>query len=489
MNIRLARMIIWSLPVFLFGGLLWHYLAPSGERVVRYEVGEVSPFVQRLLPDDRVSAVTEREGDSYVTLLDEPVYFSVTPPAGNFETVALEIAFEPGGTPTFELGGLKDVAAQAFDFKPLANTLLEELDWTRHDLADGLAVFSRDPNSEAYRTFLETPPDRAVVATYRATFPTPFRMAAYAPLGARQKFDVSLRGSHELLTYVKGEDFQFRPMYTDINRTYGADEGFVRVYDENNNLMTEFVIRDDGNIYDNQEPSAKTFVDLEGLAWPEGVYRIVLTGTSDMVWRSFETSQRYLVLKNRVFLSDDVGYLPAPRATTLFTNAERVTLETQHKEGIQTVMVGGDRLVVEQVGPKYSLMVPGTGVVELKSPVGDVKITGEGKYAFSRQSFFDPDPLPVNAFTDLEDSAVEHVLATLAPVREVDGWRVATGEFETDTLAVENGAYKFTLSAPGIHDNLGQVSVHAINVTFKKSSASATDLMLELKHLIKLLLP
>ena len=489
MSLRFYRAIIWCLPAILLLGLLWHYLIPSGERTVIYEMGDTSPFVQRPLPDDRVSEVMSKFGDDYVTLLDEPVYFSVTPPAGNFETIALELAFEPGGTPTFELGGLKDVAAQAFDFKPLANTLLEELDWTRHNLADGLAIFSRDPNSEAYKTFLETPPDRAVVATYRATFPTPFRMSDYTPLGTRQKFEVSLRGSHELLTYVKGEDFQFRSMYTDINRTYGADEGFVRVYDENNNLMTEFAIRDDGNIYDNQEPSDKTFIDLNGRAWPEGVYRIVLTGTSDMVWRSFETSQRYLVFKNRVFLGDDVGYLPAPRATTLFTNAERVTLETQHKEGIQTVMVGAERLAVEQAGPKYSLMVPGTGVVELKSPVGDVKITGEGKYAFSRQSFFDPDPLPVNAFTDFEDSTVEHVLANLAPVREVDGWRVASAEFETSTLAVENGAYKFTLSAPGIHDNLGQVSVHAIDVTFKKSSGSATDLMLELKHLIKLLLP
>ena len=489
MNFQVVRILIWSLPIFLFGGLLWNYLVPSGERVVHYEMGDVSPFVQRPLPDERVSELATRNGDDYVTLLDEPVYFSVTPPPGNFETVKLELAFDPGGTPTFEIGGLKDVAAQAFDFQPLSNSLLEDLDWTRHDLGGRLAVFSRDPQSETYQTFLETPPDRSSVATYRADFPTPFRLASYTPLGGRQKFDVSLRGPHELLTYVKNEDFSFDIMYTDVNRTYGTDDGFVRVYDENSDLMTEFVIHDDGNIYDNQEPSERTTLKLGGRDWPEGVYRIVLSGTSDIIWRALETSQRYLVVKNRVFIGDDVGFLPTPRATSLFANVERISLETQHTEGLQTISAGGSLIIVDEVGAKYSTMVPGTGVVELKSPVGDVKITGEGKYAFSRQSFFDPDPMALTAFTDLESSTVEHVLANLAPVREVDGWRVASAEFETSTLAVENGAFKFALSAPGIHDNLGQVSVHAIKVTFQKSHVSVHENLADLKHLIKLLLP
>ena len=489
MNLQVARIIIWSLPIFLLGGLLWNYLAPSGERVVRYEMGEVSPFVQRLLPDERVGELTSRDGDNYVTLLDEPVYFSVTPPPGNFKTVNIEVAFDPGGTPTFEIGGLKDVAAQAFDFQPLSNSLLEYLDWTRHDLDGRLAIFSRDPQSGAYLTFLETPPDRAIVATYRADFPTAFSLSSYTPLGSRQKFDVSLRGPHELLTYIKDEDFSLNLMYTDVNRTYGVDDGFVRVYDKNGNLMTELVIRDDGNIYDNQEPSERTLLELDGRAWSEGVYRIVMSGTSDIFWRSIETSQRYLVVKNRVFIGDDVGFLPKPRATSLFTNAERVTLETQHIEGLQTVSAGGTAIVIDEVGAKYSSTVPGTGVVELKSPVGDVKLTGEGKYAFSRQSFFDPDPSALTAFTDIESSAVEHVLANLAPVREVDGWRVASADFETSTLAVENDAYKFALSAPGIHDNLGQVSVQAVTVTFLKPAASPGELVRQLKHFIKLLLP
>jgi hypothetical protein len=489
MPLRTTHMFIWSLPVLLFAGLLWNYLAPLGQRTVRYEMGQASPFVQRLLPDERVRQPQVQGGDHFVTLLDEPVYFSVTPPPGNFESLSVQVAFDPGGTPVLELGGLTEVAAQAFDFQPLANLGLEELDWARHDLGGGLAIFSRDPESLAYQTFLETPPDRSGVATYRADFPTPYREAQYVPLGVRQKFDVSLRGPHEFLTYIKNETFSFEVGYTDVNRTYGPDEGFVKVFDEQGNLMAEFVIGDDGNVYENQISSAPAPITLVGQGWEEGVYRVVVSGTSDILWRSIITPQRYLVAKNRVFLADEVGYLPSPRATSLYTNADRITAETQHAEGLQTLSLGGQPLRVEEVGAKYAASVPGQGMVELRSPVGDVKLTGEGKYAFSRAAFFDPDPVPVTAFTDLETSGVDHVLARLAPQVMDHGWRLAEAEFATADLAQELGAYKFALSAPGLRDNLGQPSIHAIQVTFSRPPLGAAGGLAELKHFVKLLWP
>ncbi|MFZ2681924.1 MAG: hypothetical protein WAZ14_02430 [Patescibacteria group bacterium] len=489
MSIRLLQLGIWCLPVLGFLLLLNHYLVPSGTKVAHYVVGDLSPVVQRLLPDERVSAVMAGSNGAFVHLLDEPVYFSVMPPPGNFEHIQLEVAFDPAETPTFEIGGLKDIAAQAFDFQPLAHALLEDLAWTRYDLSDGLAIFSKDPKSLAYQTFLETPPDRTLVATYRAEFPTPFRDSNYTPLGQVQTFDVSLRGPHELLTYVKSEEFNFSVTYTDVNRTYGADDGFVKVYDESGSLMTEYVLKDDGNIYDNQEPSTLREVQLTGKGWPEGVYRIVLSGTSDLVWRSVQTTARYLVVKNRVFIGDDVGYLAAPRATELYTDAARVTLETQHREGLQTVIAGETRVAVDEVGAKYATTVSGVGVKLIQTPVGDLKITGEGKYAFSRASFFNPDPVPVTPYTSLDDGRIEHVLANLAPVTEENGWRVAEATFDTSTLAFENGAYKFTLSAPGAADSHEQVAVHAIKVTFSREPLTLRQLLSEFKQVIKLLLP
>lgn len=487
MNI-LVKLGIWCLPLCLFAGLLWAYLIPSGEKTISLEMGQVSPYIQRLLPDARVSELKTRAGDDYVEIIDEPVYFTVIRPAGGFEQVELEIAFDPAATPTFELGALRDVAAQAFEFKPLANLMLEQLAWTRHELGDGSVLFSRSGSSQAHKTFLETPPDRSTVATYRASFPQPFRFKTYTPSPVAQTFVVSLRGPHELLTYVKNEDFNFNVSYSDVNRTYGADPGFIKVYDEHNQLMTEVEFKDDGNIYDNQEPTRERQVSVNGRAWPEGVYRIVLSGTSDIIWRSLTTSQKYLVIKNRVFLGDEVGYAVSPSSASLFTNAARITAETQHREGLQTLLLADTPLAIEQVGTKYSGQIPGSGMREVIAPLGDIKITGEGKYALSASSFFDPDPIALTPYTPLENSQLNFVLADLSPVLESEGWRVASAEFELAELAMENGAYKFALSVPGVHEPDAQVAVHKIQVTFTRPPLTVREFVRQVRHLIKLLL-
>ncbi len=121
--------------------------------------------------------------------------------------------------------------------------------------------------------------------------------------------------------------------------------------------------------------------------------------------------------------------------------------------------------------------------------MGDIKIIGEGKYAFTQASWFDPETTPVTAFSELETSSLEHVLANLAPVQKLGAWRVASAEYVASALARENGAYKFVFSAPGVHDNLGQVAIHKLSVTFYKPPSSFHQLLLDLKHLAKLILP
>ena len=313
---RLIKLGLWLLPVVVLVGLTWHHLAPSGERVVRLNVGGTSPYLQRFLPDERLSEIKTADGDRYQTVIDEPVYFTLTPPAGNFSQATVTLQFDPHETPLVELGALHDVAAQSFDFQPLANRLLENLPWTQHEVGNDLVLFSKDPRADITH-FFSNPPDRSTVATYRTNFPAPFRLASYTPSGSRQEFDVSLRGPHELLTYVKNETFSFQATYSDINRTFGRDDGFIKVFNERGDLMLQEVITDDGNELDNQNSFFEKTLDLSADGWDEGVYRIVLSGTSDIVWRSVATTQRYLVVKNRVYLGDEVGYQSRPRPVTL----------------------------------------------------------------------------------------------------------------------------------------------------------------------------
>lgn len=469
------------LAVFLF--VQW--TVPSGVRTVSYRPGHISAYVQRPLPDERVTGVQNDGRGTYIGLTDEPVYFSVQPPFGSFERATVEVEFEPQETPILELGGLRDVAAQAFDFKPLSNLALEALSWSRYDLEEGISLFSA--NNTTAESFFLSPPARSSVATYRAVYPAPYREANYRPCSERGRqvchaWNVALRGPHEALTYIKEEQFSLTVKYVDLNRTYGADEGFVKVFNEAGEAMKTLEFKDDNNISTDQQQSTVKTLTVTGDGWPEGVYRVALAGTSDIAWRYVATNQRYFVFKNILYIGDDVGFAAQPRATKFFTNAKRVVLETAHAEGLQTVTLGNEKMEVAETHEKYVLDVHQAGALEGSSPVGDIKITGEGKYALSAEAFFDPDPVQITAFTDFSTLAAEYIYATVPPVTERAGWRVAAADFALADLAMEAGAYKFALSAPGL-ETFGTVpQIHRITVRFAGEPPTLREMLASLWH-------
>ncbi|MCR4311890.1 MAG: hypothetical protein NUV56_01265, partial [Candidatus Uhrbacteria bacterium] len=358
-NFVITLVIIFA-PIALVGGLVLHHADADGVRTIRYVVDESSPYVKSLLPSERVEAVRDTAAGAAQSIIDEPVYFSVEAPGEGYEQVRVELAFDPHEQPIVELGALTDVQAYAFDFRPMANSILEHLEWPRLTLAsDGVqtVLFSRDEVKATVEDFLLHPPERSEIATYRATFPTPYRMENYRPLGATRHITTSLRGSHEFLTYVKDENVQLSVTYSDVNRTYGPDEGTLRVWSEDGTLMAEQPIVDDRNVTEDQASSSAT-LRLTGRAWAEGVYRVEMSGTSDIIWRSIDTTLRYVTFKNRLYIGDDVGYLAEPRATAFVTNAHRVTLETFHAESPDEAVFGGKHFVIPETHTKVVVEVP-----------------------------------------------------------------------------------------------------------------------------------
>ncbi len=471
-NIVVKTFIV-TVGIVPFFWLSWLSAAPDGERVVEWTPGERSAFIQSPLPAERVSEVLSDERGTFLTVMNEPVYFSVFPPSNEFTSAAIDLAFDPHDAFAVELGGLMNVAAYAFDFRPLSNSVLENIDWTSlgNTEDDGmLTVFAKDNVKASAQDFLAHQPPRSAIVTYRATLPGTYREPSYTPRGRSQEFTISLRGSHEYVTYIKNETFRLRVRYQDINRTYGPDEGYVRVYNEGGVVMLEERIQDDDDVYEDQVYTSRD-ITFEGKNWPEGVYRVELSGTSDIVWRSFTTDQRYLAFKNRLFIADDVGYLAQDRQTSFVTNSKSIVFETLHADSAHRVSFGSQEVLIPESHTKVYATIREDGPVLGTTDAGDVKMTGEGKFSPSKDSFFDPDPKPLTARTDLGDDSLRYVVASLAPVEtDADGWRVAGSTFDLTTLATELGEYKFALSLPGLMTDQQTVDLHRITVTFRKPS-------------------
>ncbi|MDG1950304.1 MAG: hypothetical protein P8J32_05835, partial [bacterium] len=196
---RLTQLILILIPFGVFYGLLNQWMIPSGVFTAQHTVGQSSPFIDELQPSDRVGDVVDGEQE----LVDDPVFFFVHPHR-EFEHVDLEVWFQNNDLPIVELGGLARTSPDVYDLQPLHNTLIENSDWLRIN-QDGMVLLQREQTFISISEFLENPPSRDNVATYRASLDIPFRIDDYRPTGTSQTIDVSLRGHHEFKTYIKDE--------------------------------------------------------------------------------------------------------------------------------------------------------------------------------------------------------------------------------------------------------------------------------------------
>lgn len=105
-------------PALLFGALTWIYLAPSGEKTISWEAGESSVFIGRPLPDDRTAECNDDRG-ACIAAIDEPLYMSITPPAGLWHEMRVEVSHDLNDQQKFELGLMQDFTTQSFVLLPL----------------------------------------------------------------------------------------------------------------------------------------------------------------------------------------------------------------------------------------------------------------------------------------------------------------------------------------------------------------------------------
>lgn len=471
MKIFFGKLLILLIPILLFGVLLWIDIAPSGVREIRVLAGDSSPFVDHFLPRDRLSPVTTNEdGEAYEAMIKDPVYFSVHPPMTAFETLEIELVFSTENQPVLEVGPLVDTFSRTFDLRPLEQAQLDALDWSQITSGD-LMIFARNGDVRNADIFLADPPDRSRIATYHATLSDPVILSDYTPTGTTQTVDVTLRGDHKYLTYIKNESFYLKAEFWDMNRTTGTDSGAIIVRDASGNAVLSKEFADDGDTREDQEPGPQT-VELGGSGLAEGVYSVELKATSDIFWHRLSTTQRYMTFVNEVYLGDEIGYLAATRPVSFVTNAKHFTMETYHGSAVQTVQVGSQSVDIVASHQPFRGRIKEQGVVKVTVPKGDLQVTGAGKFAFSEAMFFDPEPVRFTDDIDLDAQGIDYVVAQYTPPVVDGNWKRATVSFGLEDLKSQDGSVSFALSAPGIVDRGGEVKLHEIIVRFKKEPMS-----------------
>jgi hypothetical protein len=150
-------------------------------------------------------------------------------------------------------------------------------------------------------------------------------------------------------------------------------------------------------------------------------------------------------------------------------------LETFHSEGLQTVTFGQDQVKVARTHDAFRLDRTDTDTIpkKLVAPVGDIRVIGDGWFAFKPEAFFAPHPRRITAWTELDEEGIDAVLTSyIRPTPLEDGWYRGTVKFKLDPTRDHS---RFALSAPNLLTRAGAVDIRHVSLTYKRPALSAGE--------------
>ncbi|MDP3995222.1 MAG: hypothetical protein Q8P78_01240 [bacterium] len=160
----MVRIALWGGSVALLGWLFLQNLVPTGEFVLEYKKGSGVSKISDLHQDKRV---IDADGGNQSFYIDQ-VYFDARVPR-EFDTVAVDMAFQNKAQPILELGARKLRGSWGFVMKPLQNKIIDELDWPCQRY-DEVLFCQRSEQYENLSEFLARPPASSII-TYRYALP------------------------------------------------------------------------------------------------------------------------------------------------------------------------------------------------------------------------------------------------------------------------------------------------------------------------------
>lgn len=321
--------------------------------------------------------------------------------------------------------------------------------------------------------FLQRIPDPQRTLRYNTILPT-FPLKNYAPAATKTVLSTSLRGSHKIMTYVgKGEKLSYAFTLQDINRRAGADSFTVSVSDVNKPIFSKKIVSV-GIDQAIEVPSKEQTMLLEKADLPEGVYTLHIQTNEDVIIKRIETAQRYIMFAGSLYLAENREYQSVLNkntyaSTTVYTDGTTLSAVTAHTGGLQTLTVGSSYLVVSKIQDiqQTKLFSPITTIVALKN---DVKLSGDGYFAFSREQMFALPPQYNTFSSDVDISGYDYIIASYPEPQKKGDWLLAQTTLTNEMHTNKNHIVKFALDIPDLAENHLAVKILSIQVTFEKQA-------------------
>ncbi len=436
----------------------------SGIFVAESDMTGQSAFVYPFLPGERTTSPGKQEdGWSGQRIINDPVYMNVRTP-GPYDTVDVDIEFRTLRQSLLEFGLVKDAEGKQLDLYPLYSEMLEGKDWKQVTTVKGnhgyVAV-----NVPASRL---DDKDTRGLAIWDTTTTSPLITASF--LAEPQTYSINLRGSHDFWVTPAEGQIKFRLDVQDVNRNRSGGMLALQVF-RDSELIWQDTAGTSGNRDQGYGAVIPVNVNLKDLS--PGVYRVKVVADDDVFIRRVVTRNSRWVVGPRLVVGDIVGFATtSTNSLKVWTTARHIVAETFHKEGLQEVQFGSTVGSVKRTHTSFRIDRNDSVVdpVILQAPRGDIRFVADGYFAFSPESFFEPQPRRLTPESNGKQEGLVAVLTNYSKVEDLgDGWKKARLSFpvtpDLDTL-------RFVLSAPGIASRAGSVDIRHITLTYHREPMS-----------------
>lgn len=459
MKIKL-RIFLWAVLAGAVGWLLFMGVAPSGRISYVYDFENSSYFIRKLTPAERVKLPENDEQE----ITGSPVYFFLKTPR-RFDKAVLTLVYRdkeanlPIGSiaslsashPIIEAGVLLNKNLWRYDLKPVENRIIDQLSlvWNKTE-KNGITFLQREKKYETIEDFLNnissaqiSANQRSEIALYNYNLDFEYLMPDYKLAGKETEINYPLRGDYQFYAYLKNEDLDFTFSFEDLNKNKGGDPVDLNLYYKNK-LIDSWRLDDDGIVSDSGKRSAREELNLKNSSLPEGVYKIEVRASDDIITDKIKTKQNKISFINKIWPAD-----AGKENFSIFTDAKNLSAQTINPAKLQKIKIGESELTINKTYSQFNVDISST-TSEIKLEKDDVILAGDGVFAFSEESLINPDIKKVNENFDAGGEGINYILARYVSPREENGWKIAKAEFDLIGAYREDGAYNFMISVPSL---------------------------------------
>lgn len=475
-------MIIFLIPIIGFIWLFIQYFSVFGKLTLTYDFSSESPVISEWTPAGRALAREKnlQTGETYQRIVGEPTYMEVSVPR-SYDTVDVTVEYANDEQPFVELGLVTNTEPWNVRLHPFDSAVLNEalLTWEATTDERGVTLLQRHKQFETVAEFEQALPQDQGVAYYQYAPQVTYSTDTPIPDGEPLLVNRYLRGRHDFVTYVPGDTLHVEFDMVDINRGFDEDVMRVEVKDPHGAVIYDDQLPDDGVVEASGVLSKSQTLIVDLPVQEAGAYTVSVPVTDDIVIQQIRSTHAQFVAKDRLFLINNEEYRDifpdlALDETALFFNGAQLIAIVDHETALQNMSIGNDVLYIDTVHSPHiwedELADGAQRQKKIVSPLNDVHLQTTGYFAFTKDSFFDPDYFvqSINETTQL--AYLDYILYTnYTPPVENRRSYTQTVQMNFADVAGDRKDLLFALSAPGIDRNNHELKVFSVQFDFHRA--------------------